>query len=76
METRNIREKYPNISKEWNEWAEKAGMEMLLLWIVSWNIEDDDGKTLEITEENLDKLPQNDLLFLMQEITWVESKKK
>jgi len=46
----------------------EKGIESLLSMIKSWNFSDEDGNLVEINKENLNKLPANDLAFLMNKI--------
>lgn len=46
----------------------KQGMKMLVYLIKEWNLTDDDGKVLEITEETIKKLPVNDITKIIQDI--------
>ena len=76
QETREIRMKFPNISMENQVDADKASMAMVLVGIISRNLEDDNWKTLDINEENIGKLPMDDFWTLIEIITWVEVSKK
>lgn len=40
---------------------------LLSMLIVSWNLDDDSGKVLEITPENIDRLEPADALFIAKE---------
>lgn len=40
---------------------------LLAMLIISWNLDDESGKVLEITPENIDRLEPADALFLARE---------
>jgi len=47
----------------------KAGQEIIVTLIKSWDLQDDDGKELPITLENLSKLPVKDVTQVMNFVT-------
>jgi len=65
----NIQKKYPHLA-DWNiEDQMLAWNEILITSIVDWNLEDDNWNKLLVNEDNIVKLPQDVVLYLMWEIT-------
>ena len=75
FETSSALEKFPETGSWNNKQANEASLYMVRLWIVSWNLEDDNWKVLEITDENIKKLPSEDFNRLASIIMWLDKKK-
>lgn len=47
----------------------QQGIKVLPLYIKSWNFQDEENKPLEVNEQSIGLLPQDDLVFILNEIT-------
>lgn len=55
----------------------EQGLKVLPKFIKSWNFTDDDSKDLPVTEEAIQRLPTDDVVFLFNEIKeFAEEQKK
>lgn len=76
-DTRKLLEMYPNMSGDnaSTSDAQKASIQMLILCIVSWNLEDDNW-VWPIDAEHIEMLTSEDFTILIQQLTPDQSEKK
>lgn len=65
-----------SIELERNKDEIERGVKSMILLIKRWNFTDEEGKELEVNEENLRKLPSSDLVMLLNKVTEIFKKQE